>query len=282
MNRTFETPCGAFEPDFSRFYGPVSGFGLPLGNLRADFALHRVQSPAKDRRHSRQVVSSQGKSGLGFHLGQSNKTGFAQTTDRLRPTEYLFNPFAQLQAHAVTGMPGRSPINRALHFSRNVRRHAVLTHRLDETRRIVILVSTQGGAPLQRACGHHGSRFTLRRTGGQGRFHIDRQSVPVLHQGMAQITETGLVSPLDFLSRRASGSVVKAWVTGCRAARNQLIKDVMRDYRYLEHSGMGVPRKIVKCMREHNGTEPELIEEGELFTIRLFKGKMLSESGSGE
>jgi ATP-dependent DNA helicase RecG len=34
---------------------------------------------------------------------------------------------------------------------------------------------------------------------------------------------------------------------------------------------MGVPRKIVKCMTEHNGTEPELIEEGELFTIRLFR-----------
>jgi hypothetical protein len=80
MNRTFETPCGAFEPDFSRFYGPVSGFGLPFGNLWADCALHRVQSPAKDRRHPRQVVSRQGKSRLGFHLGQSNKTGLAQTT----------------------------------------------------------------------------------------------------------------------------------------------------------------------------------------------------------
>jgi ATP-dependent DNA helicase RecG len=58
---------------------------------------------------------------------------------------------------------------------------------------------------------------------------------------------------------------------GCRAARNQLIKDVMRDYGYLEHIGMGVPRKIIKKMIEHNGTEPELIEDGERFIVRLWK-----------
>jgi ATP-dependent DNA helicase RecG len=57
--------------------------------------------------------------------------------------------------------------------------------------------------------------------------------------------------------------------TGCRAARNQLIKDVMRDYGYLEHMGMGVPRKIMRGMKAHNGTEPGLIEDGERFTVRL-------------
>ncbi len=57
---------------------------------------------------------------------------------------------------------------------------------------------------------------------------------------------------------------------GTRAARNQLIKDVMRDYRYLEHMGMGVPRKIIQGMRVHNGTEPDLVEEQESFTLRLF------------
>lgn len=76
-----------------------------------------------------------------------------------------------------------------------------------------------------------------------------------------------IISP----GRLPNGITPARMLTGCRAARNQLIKDVMRDYRYLEHSGMGVPRKIVKCMKEHNGTEPELIEEGELFTIRLFR-----------
>jgi len=57
--------------------------------------------------------------------------------------------------------------------------------------------------------------------------------------------------------------------TGCRSARNQLIKDVMRDYRYLEHLGMGVPFKIIRGMLAHNGKEPELIAEDERFTLRL-------------
>lgn len=60
--------------------------------------------------------------------------------------------------------------------------------------------------------------------------------------------------------------------TGCRGARNQLIKDTMRDYGYMEHMGMGIPRKIIRGMREHNGTEPDLIADldGERFTLRLW------------
>ena len=58
---------------------------------------------------------------------------------------------------------------------------------------------------------------------------------------------------------------------GCRSARNQLLKDVLRDYSYLEHMGMGVPRKIVKSMREHNNTEPDLVEEAERFIVRLWR-----------
>jgi ATP-dependent DNA helicase RecG len=76
-----------------------------------------------------------------------------------------------------------------------------------------------------------------------------------------------IVSP----GRLPNGITPARMLTGCRAARNQLIKDVMRDYRYLEHSGMGVPRKIVKCMKEHNGTEPRLIEDGERFTVQLLR-----------
>ena len=60
---------------------------------------------------------------------------------------------------------------------------------------------------------------------------------------------------------------------GCRAARNHLIKDTMRDYGYMEHMGMGIPRKIIRGMRAHNGTEPELIADsgGEQFILRLRK-----------
>lgn len=59
---------------------------------------------------------------------------------------------------------------------------------------------------------------------------------------------------------------------GTRASRNQLLKDVMRDYGYLEHMGMGVPRKIIRGMWEHNRTDPDLIEENERFVVKLFVG----------
>ena len=59
--------------------------------------------------------------------------------------------------------------------------------------------------------------------------------------------------------------------TGCRAARNELTRDVLRDYHYIEASGLGVPRKIVEGMRAHNGTDPDLIEDEHSFTVRLWK-----------
>lgn len=58
---------------------------------------------------------------------------------------------------------------------------------------------------------------------------------------------------------------------GYRASRNELIKEVLRDYRYIEATGLGVPRKIVAGMRAHNGTDPDLIEEESRFIVRLWK-----------
>ena len=71
--------------------------------------------------------------------------------------------------------------------------------------------------------------------------------------------------------RLPNGITPERMLAGCRSACNELLKDVMRDYGYLEHMGMGVPRKIVRGMKEHNGTEPDLIEEGERFRVRLWK-----------
>lgn len=58
---------------------------------------------------------------------------------------------------------------------------------------------------------------------------------------------------------------------GYRASRNELVKEVLRDYRYIEATGLGVPRKIVQGMRVHNGTDPDLIEEDDRFIVRLWK-----------
>lgn len=60
--------------------------------------------------------------------------------------------------------------------------------------------------------------------------------------------------------------------SGYRATRNELIKEVLRDYRYVDARGLGVPRKIIRLMREVNGTEPELAEEDDRFVIRMLRG----------
>ena len=192
MNQTFQPPCGALKPDFSQFFGHISGLWQPFGNRWADFALQRVQSPAKDRRHSRQIVSSQGKNRLSLHFGQSNKTDLAKATYRLRPTKYFFNSFAQVQADAVTGMSGRPSINGAVCLLGNMWGHASLPRHLDETSGVVILVGTQGRTPFQRAFGHHLGRFTLGLARRQHRFHINCQASPVFHQGMAHEAELEL------------------------------------------------------------------------------------------
>jgi ATP-dependent DNA helicase RecG len=74
-----------------------------------------------------------------------------------------------------------------------------------------------------------------------------------------------IISP----GRLPNGITPERMRVGCRTARNQLLKDTMRDYGYLENMGLGIPRKIIPGMRHHNGTEPELSVDGEQFTLRL-------------
>ena len=76
-----------------------------------------------------------------------------------------------------------------------------------------------------------------------------------------------VVSP----GRLPNSVTVEKMRDGCRAARNELLKETMRDYRYIEANGLGVPRRIVRGMQEHNGTNPDLIEEEHRFTVRLWK-----------
>lgn len=71
--------------------------------------------------------------------------------------------------------------------------------------------------------------------------------------------------------RLPNGITVERMREGMRAARNGLVKDVLRDYRYVEHFGMGVRNRIILAMRDHNGTEVDLIEDEQRFTVRLWK-----------
>ncbi|MGH8468771.1 MAG: ATP-binding protein [Gammaproteobacteria bacterium] len=71
--------------------------------------------------------------------------------------------------------------------------------------------------------------------------------------------------------RLPNGVTVEKMKDGLRVARNELLKEILRDYGYVEHLGMGVRNRIIESMRAHNGTEPDLIEEEYRFIVRLWK-----------
>ena len=71
--------------------------------------------------------------------------------------------------------------------------------------------------------------------------------------------------------RLPNGVNVEKMKEGLRAARNEQLKEILRDYGYVEHLGMGVRNRIIGSMRAHNGTEPDLIEDESRFIVRLWK-----------
>ena len=71
--------------------------------------------------------------------------------------------------------------------------------------------------------------------------------------------------------RLPNGVNVRKMKEGLRAARNEQLKEILRDYGYVEHLGMGVRNRIIASMRAHNGTEPDLIEDESRFIVRLWK-----------
>lgn len=83
---------------------------------------------------------------------------------------------------------------------------------------------------------------------------------------------------LDVISpgRLPNGVTVEKMKEGLRVARNELLKEILRDYGYVEHLGMGVRNRIIQSMQAHNGTEPDLIEEEHRFIVRLWKERKSS------
>lgn len=90
------------------------------------------------------------------------------------------------------------------------------------------------------------------------------------------VTDIELALYSDRLEVISPGSLpntvtVEKMKRGYRASRNELLKDILRDYGYVEHRALGVPDRIIKAMHEHNRTEPDLIEEESRFIVRLWK-----------
>ena len=86
----------------------------------------------------------------------------------------------------------------------------------------------------------------------------------VYHDRLEVVSPGGLFKGTNLEKMRAG--------TGAWFSRNHLLTDVMRHYGYADGMGRGVSRKIVRAMKDHNGTGPDLVEEDEKFIVRLFSG----------
>jgi ATP-dependent DNA helicase RecG len=56
---------------------------------------------------------------------------------------------------------------------------------------------------------------------------------------------------------------------GLRIPRNPILIQTLKDYGYVEHIGMGVRNKIIRGMRQHNGTEPDFEADEMQLLVRL-------------
>ncbi len=68
-----------------------------------------------------------------------------------------------------------------------------------------------------------------------------------------------------------NGMTVEKVKAGQRAPRNQNMVNVLRDYGLMEHQGMGIRRKVVPLMKEHNGREPDCEATEDHFKVTLWK-----------
>ncbi len=71
--------------------------------------------------------------------------------------------------------------------------------------------------------------------------------------------------------RLPNRATVESIKFGFRYARNQILVNVLRDYRYVDFRGMGIRFKVIPGMRAYNGTEPEFIATEHSLTVRLWR-----------
>ena len=96
------------------------------------------------------------------------------------------------------------------------------------------------------------------------------------HRDWTRQTDVQLTVFADRLEVHSPGSlpngvtVAKA-KEGLRVPRNPNIVNILRDYDYMEHRGMGIRRKVIPLTRAHNGTDPEFDATEDYFKVTLRK-----------
>lgn len=66
-----------------------------------------------------------------------------------------------------------------------------------------------------------------------------------------------------------NGVTVEKAKEGLRVPRNPNLVNILRDYDFMEHRGMGIRRKVIPLTRAHNGTEPEFDATDDYFKVIL-------------
>lgn len=82
-----------------------------------------------------------------------------------------------------------------------------------------------------------------------------------VHRDWTRPIEVEVVNYADRLEVTSPGAMqnsmtVEKMLAGQRSARNPIIVEIMRDYRYVDSRGMGVRRKIVPLTRDYSGKDP--------------------------
>ena len=96
----------------------------------------------------------------------------------------------------------------------------------------------------------------------------------LVHRDWTRATEVEVVNYADRLEVTSPGALqnsmtVEKMLAGQRSARNPIIVEVMRDYGYVEHRGMGVRRKIVPLTREHAGKDASFEATDDFLRVTL-------------
>ena len=68
-----------------------------------------------------------------------------------------------------------------------------------------------------------------------------------------------------------NGITIEKIKAGQQTPRNTNIVRVLRDYGFMDDRGMGIRRKVIPLMNEHNGTEPEFEATEDYFKVTLRK-----------
>ena len=96
------------------------------------------------------------------------------------------------------------------------------------------------------------------------------------HRDWTRQTDVELTIFNDRLEVKSPGSLpngvtIEKAKEGLRVPRNSNITNILRDYDFMEHRGMGIRRKVIPLMKEHNDTEPEFEATDDYFKVTLWK-----------